>query len=167
MSSVDSSAVEDVPRRRKRKWSDDADVLLIREAKARKPHAQRYGAVGQSFDTIADSLNEGGRMPWETDRKHAQDRLMYLIQARRRERRLSAASTGADDEACGERELLLDDIIEECDHHKAKEYERKSLAKQRDTSLTEGGNQVRRLAMERQRPQETRNQLEPSNPESD
>jgi hypothetical protein len=136
---------------RKRKWSDELDALLLREAKLQKPLEKKYGDRGATYASMASNLNACGRMPWRTDQKHIQGRLQHLMDARRAHQRVSARATGIEEEH-GELECLLDDLIDESDRFKASEAERRDTLRERDMALAESGRQARELAMSRQAP---------------
>jgi hypothetical protein len=136
---------------RKRKWTEELDVLLLREAKLQKPHEKRFGDRGTTYALIAENLNAGGRIPWQTDQKHVQGRLSHLLETRRSHQRVSARSTGVEEEY-GEAEVLVDELIEETDRYRASEIERRDLSRDRDAALADSGRQAREIAMRRQAP---------------
>ena len=99
--------------------------------------------------SIARTLNESGGLPWRTDRKHIQDRLRVLMDARRVGVRSAMASTGADDEAFGEAECLLDDLLLEDDERQENERVRRASTRKRDKALLDARQEVRDRAMRR------------------
>jgi hypothetical protein len=133
----------------RRKWTEDLDTLLLRETKPQKPHSKHHGERGAAYDAIAVSLNECGRLPWETDKKHVQGRLQRLATARRAHQRQSARSTGVKEEH-GEVEVVLDVLIDEADEFNASEADRRDTTRAREANLAEMGRRARDMAMQRQ-----------------
>jgi hypothetical protein len=136
-------------RARKRKWTNDLDALLLREAKLHKPHEQRHGAIGTTYESIASSLNDSGRLPWRTDKKHLQGRVQHLVEARWADQRVTARATGIEEEH-GKLEVLLDYVIGEADFFKSTEVNRREVRREKDTALVKGGRLARTQAMVRQ-----------------
>jgi hypothetical protein len=134
---------------RKRKWTNDLDALLLREVKLHKPHEQRHGASGTPYESIASSLNDSGRLPCRTDKKHLQGRVQHLVEARRADQRVTARETGIEEEH-DELEVLLDDVIGEADFFKSTEVNRRKVRREKDSALVEGGRLERTQAMVRQ-----------------
>jgi hypothetical protein len=136
---------------RKRKWTEELDVLLLWEANRQKPQEKRFGDRGSTYALIAGNLNAGGRIPWKTDQKHVQGRLSHLLETRRSHQRVSARSTGVEEEY-GEAEVVVDEIIEENGRYGASEVERRDLSRDIDAALADNGRQAQEIAMRRQAP---------------
>jgi hypothetical protein len=100
---------------KKRKWNADLDVYLLREVAVHEPHQKRYGRVNDTYDDIAKALNASGKLPWRTDRRHAQGRLSHLMSWRKTQASEPALCEGDNDEqreTYNERLQLLDDIVD-------------------------------------------------------
>ncbi len=126
-----------------------ADTLLLREVIAQDPLSKGYGERTSAFDTVADSLNGSGDLPWRTDRKHIQDRLRFLMDLRRVAVRAAAVATGADDEPHGEVEQLLDGLLETTDARNEQDNRLRAAQTRRDESLEAAGRDARQRAMSR------------------
>jgi hypothetical protein len=56
----------------RRKWTDEADILLLKEVAARKGHIPVFGKAMETYSAISETL--AGNIHWETDAKHCRDR---------------------------------------------------------------------------------------------
>ena len=90
------------------------------------PLSKPYGERGTAFSEVANTLNNGGILPWRTDRKHVQDRLRVLMDARRVSARSAMESTGADDKKFDEAEYPLDDLLDENEERQESERLRRA-----------------------------------------
>jgi hypothetical protein len=118
--------------------------LFLRETKLQKPHLNCHRERGAAYDAIAASLNECGRLPWETDKNHAQGQ--HLATARRAHQRQSARSTAVE-EYHGEVELVHD-LIDEAAEFNGSEADRRDTTRAREANLEEVGRRARDMAMQ-------------------
>jgi hypothetical protein len=87
----------------------------LREVAVNEPRLNRHGCVSDTYDDIAKSFNASGKLPWRTDRRHAQGKLSHLMSWRKTQASEPAACEGDNDEqreAYIERLQLLDYILE-------------------------------------------------------
>jgi hypothetical protein len=125
------------------------DAILLRETKLQKPHSKRYGDRGAAYEAIVVNLNSCGRLSWTLDKKHVQGRLQHLAKARRVRQIKSSSATGVEEDY-GEVDVFIDEFVGETDDFKASEANKKEMERSRESSLAEGGRQVRELSMRRQ-----------------
>jgi hypothetical protein len=138
---------------KKRTWTPELDVYLLREVTVHEPHLKRYGRVGETYEELAKSLNSSGKLPWRTDRRHAQGRLTHLMSWRKTQASEPAACedvNGEQREAYDERLQLLDDIFETAERFKEEEADQRKCVKEKEDALEAAGKRVRQQAMQRQ-----------------
>jgi hypothetical protein len=118
---------------RKRKWTVELDVILLREVKVHEPRRKSYGRIGDAHEGIARSLNQSRRLPWTTDRRHVQYRLQFLMAWRSKTFSEPAEAGESDDEGhYSERLQLLDEIMNEADEFKQAEEARRGSLRERE-----------------------------------
>jgi hypothetical protein len=136
---------------RKRKWTVDLDVILLREVKVHEPHKKSYGRIGDAHEGIAKSMYQSGRLPWKTDRRHVQYRLQFLMSQRSKDFSEPAEAGNSNEEGhYSERLQLLDEISNEADEFRQEEAARRGSIRDKELTLTAAGEGVRRQAMQRQ-----------------
>jgi hypothetical protein len=141
-----SSSAVGAPVVARRKWTDEADILLLKEVAARKAHIPVFGKAMETYSAIAEALT--GKIPWETDAKHCRDRYTLLTRTFKRRDRIGRSSTGIEEEF-DERERLLTGLIEEADLWKDKRAQDKSHEHERNQRLKAAGSEARALALAR------------------
>jgi hypothetical protein len=62
-----ASTSASVPAAARCKWTDDADILLLKEVAAREAHVPVFGKAMKMFAAISEALR--GKIPWGTDAK--------------------------------------------------------------------------------------------------
>jgi hypothetical protein len=83
MAEIDDQDVDDLSRRgtRKRKFSAEADLTLLRQVSATGAHTAKRGSQGVAFEAVATALNGSGTLSFKTDGKHCLDRYCLLMRA--------------------------------------------------------------------------------------
>jgi hypothetical protein len=141
---ADASTSTIAPAAARRKWTDDADILLLKEVAARKAHVPVFGKAMETFAAIAEALR--GKLPWETDAKHCRDRYTLLTRTFTKSDRIGRSSTGVEEDFT-EREILLTGLIEEAVLWKEKRTHDKSKDQERHERLMAAGSEARALAL--------------------
>jgi len=103
--------------RRRRKFTEDMDLNLLREVINANAHLKKHGMQSKAFDTVAECLNAAKVLPWPTDGKHCYDRYRLLVSSTKHVDRGTVHVNGTEHlshtphhHAFGERERLLLDI---------------------------------------------------------
>ena len=62
----------------RRRWTDDADYLLLQEVVVAKAHMSPWGRMTEQFQIVTNIYNANPRATFKTDHKHANDRFQLL-----------------------------------------------------------------------------------------
>lgn len=102
----------------RRTYSKDMEVDFLKEVVAAGAHLAKRGEKGTSFAKVASNLNASGRLPWVVDEKHCFDKLRGIVKVFKQSdppRRKTVSDSGE----VNEREVLLNDIVDDMDEQDA------------------------------------------------
>jgi len=130
----------------RRRWTDEADYLLLKEVVVAKAHMSPWGKLTERFQVVTNNFNAYPRVTFKTDHKHANDRFQLLAKSFEALDKKRATKTGTE-EVLTPMELLLVDVVEEMNgfnERTAAEREERTAAEEK---FFKNGEQTRRLAM--------------------
>jgi hypothetical protein len=133
---------------RRRNFSDEEDLALLRQALGDRPFLQPRGGILAKWDALAATLVDDDSFPRDNlSGKTASGRFDKLVKAHREHTAEAATLSGVSEEE-SEKTTILDEIVALLDDHgarvaAAKETELRKRAREEDASLA-----ARRLAME-------------------
>jgi len=96
----------------RRRWTDEADYLLLKEVVVAKAHMSPWGKMTERFQVVTNNFNANPRATFKTDHKHAKDRFQLLTKSFEALDKKRATKTGTE-EVLTPMELLLVDVVEE------------------------------------------------------
>ncbi|KAG9410428.1 hypothetical protein AC1031_018468 [Aphanomyces cochlioides] len=143
----------------KRRFSDEEDISLLRKVNAKLPFQAGRGRVMESWTTVAEALNsqEDFVRPG-FDAKRAMNRFTILLDTHRNAVKMSARASGVAEEY-GEKEELLDELLNVYDEAKEQEQIRNEKSKREADRVEMLGHIVREEALQslgkRKAPQES------------
>jgi hypothetical protein len=94
----------------RRKWTEETDVMLLKEIAARRAHLPKFGKAMEGYAAISVALE--GQLPWKTDAKHSRDRFTLVCRTWSKDDVRGRIATGVE-EILTERDTLLAGLIEE------------------------------------------------------
>ncbi len=98
---------------KRRKWTEEEDVMLLQQVVADLPFAVRLGK-SKAWQLLADTLMSCQEFDRNVDGKRAQQRFTTLVEEHRAYNANSAIQSGVDEEH-SEKHILLDDILAQID----------------------------------------------------
>ncbi|KAH9183084.1 hypothetical protein AeNC1_014940 [Aphanomyces euteiches] len=109
---------------KRRKFTDDEDIMLLRQVNAERAFEARQGEITKVWTSVGRALNEHAdfRRPG-FDYKKAQHRFGILVESHRSFNRDSSKASGVD-EAYGEKLQILDELLSAVDDAKSDERDR-------------------------------------------
>jgi len=130
----------------RRRWTDDADNLLLQEVVVAKAHMSPWGKMTEQIQIVTNNCNANPRATFKTDQKHGKNRFQLLDKSLEALEKKCATKTGTE-EVLTPVELLLVDAVEKMNgfnEHTAAAQKQRTAAEEK---LVEDGEQVRRPAM--------------------
>lgn len=102
---------------KRRNFTEDEDVMLLRQVLSDRPFQEPRGKISLAWDTLAAKLVASEDFPRaKLSGKNAQSRFDKLVKARRHENEESLAASGVSEDD-SERALLLDELLQLVDDH--------------------------------------------------
>ncbi|CAK4668024.1 unnamed protein product [Aphanomyces euteiches] len=118
---------------KRRNWTEDEDIVLLRQVAADLPFLAPYGKILACWHTVAKTLFSSGCLARSIDGKKAQNRFFFLLDEHREYDQNSARKSGVD-ETTSEKIDLLDDLLAMYDDNKMeqeKKVENKKVESQK------------------------------------
>lgn len=148
-----SVGLEESPRetngvKRRRKWSEEMDVRLLKEVMAQGAHVSPHGRGQQRYESVITELNKVPIFRCSLDWKGARDRFQLIMGKFKREDARNVRASGIDEEY-NEKCQLLTDIVTEMKDRKRESKERKDAEAKKEEELKEAGERIREEAMNR------------------
>ncbi|GMF24342.1 unnamed protein product [Phytophthora fragariaefolia] len=134
----------------KRKYfSDEEDVLLLKQALADEPYRQEHGKVMERWNSFAATLVSSPDFTRKSlSGKTAQNRVNVLLVAAQKKNNASARlSSGT--EAHTEKDVLLDELLAKIEDSKLDKAAKKKIKEETNALNESAGDTIRRLAVER------------------
>ncbi|KAG9398177.1 hypothetical protein AC1031_014779 [Aphanomyces cochlioides] len=113
---------------KRRNWTEDEDIVLLRQVAADLPCLAPYGKILACWDTVAKTLLSSGCLARSIGGQKAQNRFFFLLDEHRKYDLSSARKFGVD-ETTSEKIDLLDDLLVMYDDNKM-EQEKKLKIKE-------------------------------------
>ena len=138
-------------RGKRRMWTEEIDVPLLKEIVAREAHTASYGQGRGRFEAVASSLNSHPifvKCGFRTDWKHARDRFKLVVQQFKKQDAASARKSGVEEEY-GERKKLLLDILDDLEEREHNVALRRSNNAAKVKKLQADGEVIRNAALGR------------------
>jgi len=130
----------------RRRWTDEADYLLLKEVVVAKAHMSPWGKMTERFQVVTNNFNANPRATFKTDHKHAKDRFQLLTKSFEALDKKCATKTGTE-EVLTPMELLLVDVVEEMNGFNERTAAERKERTAAEEELVKNGEQVRHLAM--------------------
>ena len=130
----------------RRRWTDEADYLLLKEVVVAKAHMSPLGKRTERFQVVTKNFNANPRATFKTDNKHAKDRFQLLAKPFEALDKERATKTWTE-EVLTPMELLLVDVVEEMNGFNERTTAERKERTEADEELVKNGEQVRPLAM--------------------
>ncbi|ETV70313.1 hypothetical protein H257_14013 [Aphanomyces astaci] len=132
----------------KRRFTEEEDVMLLREVNARMPFRARRGAVMDAWAEVAAALLSHEDFDRSVfDAKRAHNRFTLLLEGHRGDNRESMRASGVDEEY-SEKMQLLDELLSTYDDNKAEKRGRLEEAQREADRIESLGKTVREEALQ-------------------
>lgn len=131
---------------KRRKWTEEEDVMLLQQVAADLPFAVRLGK-SKAWQLLADTLMSCQEFDRNVDGKRAQQRFTTLVEEHRAYNANSATQSGVDEEH-SEKHILLDDILAQIDDINQQNVDKSNKIKEDAAKAELGGAIVREMAMQ-------------------
>ncbi|CAK4374957.1 unnamed protein product [Aphanomyces euteiches] len=138
---------------KRRNWSAEEDLVLLRHVAADRPFAAEDGVM-KAWQNLADTLSKCDQFTRCVDGRRVQNRFTALVEKHRRGDIESAKLSGVSEEE-DERRMLLDDIVPLLNDLKAEADSKLTKEKEEKLKIDEGASLIREKAMETMRKRKT------------
>jgi hypothetical protein len=143
---------------RRRNYSEEDDLILLRQVVADLPFEAQRGGVIEAWDgVVARVLSDPSFGIRSATGKSAQARFNKLVERHRQRDRAALLASGVEEEY-GEREQLLDELTSRLDEHARSERERSDAERARLERLATAEDVVREQALTHMRDEESRDE---------
>ncbi|CAK4438718.1 unnamed protein product [Aphanomyces euteiches] len=129
---------------KRRNWSAEEDLVLLRHVAADRPFAAEDGVM-KAWQNLADTLSKCDQFTRCVDGRRVQNRFTALVEKHRRGDIESAKQSGVSEEE-DERRMLLDDIIPLLNDLKAEADSKLTKEKEEKLKIDEGASLIREKA---------------------
>ena len=129
----------------KKNWSEDEDIILLRQVSADTPFLAKHGGVMDAWNRLASmicGLHDFSRPNF--DGKKAQNRFISLLEKHNDDERVSARASGVS-EAYGEKRDVLASLVND---HKMQEASKSAAEKKKKDDEIAAGARAREAAMQ-------------------
>ncbi|KAE9045333.1 hypothetical protein PR003_g12171 [Phytophthora rubi] len=135
--------------RKRRNFSEEEDVMLLKQALADEPFRHEHGKVMEAWDSLATTL---AACPDFTRKnlsgKTAQNRANALLASAQKKNSESARRSGVT-ESHTEKDTLLDELLSKIEDIKVEKANKKRIKAEETAAQESAGETIRRLAVER------------------